>query len=838
MRKNLIKIILGTIGMVLLFSSNTLEAQIYNQFQSIETRNIANGPTALGLDFKLPPALQANFVKFRDGITTGTPIPNDFRLFPSPTVRPDNNLDDGYAVIDDIGFSYRFNNKDYRKIYVSINGFITFEEPPGNEIITRDPNCLFINDAGGAIPTNVIAPYWGDHKYWGSTLAARDSGKAGSEIGYVKFKYETVDPTNPFGPLVTKNAILIQWKDLNINWCDRIKDPAGVVIDSVVYLGNVASFQLIIYEGPNPDVAQQGNVEFRYGPYQITQEQMESPNKDNIKTNPNNKAAIGVKGAVQMSFNKADFINAIYCDNIYYPGIYPANPFYQRNFETLMTLWPPSGHGSRGILLVGDPSIIGNETWGDGDADMSSGEGGRHRGQPQNRFVTLSDVREIMQATVTGKKLDSLYKQSAFHADVHHDGRFYFLQNRNSGIFRYDRTGGVVLDNDLYDGTNPSYNPSSISRDTFYIRKVGNLEGKFGFKEHWGKNDDFIYIDFVDFGIPISQSVRKFKIIDKSNITGDPDFEYQMRITIIDDGINIYGSNNDRALLWNVSENNVHNRTEVLRVKLKKHIVWRDSLLTQRISDLPGISNPYTEIFYEANELDASFIMAWLGGQIPALPWIYENPDHDKKGKMDVPYKNATNIAFSNERVEDGNIVLPIYYNGVADNNQSVKFDFNTEVVNIERANSNVMVEFSNDTKTAVIISNGYFNPNNPIAYVTLSNNVNSFDATNVRFYGEDAENVSYKLATGVSFDNNSLSSTPNPANSFTYITVNIPVAGNYKLAIYDDNGSLVKRIANSNFEVGPYTFSWDCSKVVSGTYFYTLESANTSITKSLIIVR
>lgn len=847
MRKNLIKkVILGTIGMILLFSNSALISQVYNQFQSIETRNIATGPSALGIDFKLPAALQADFVVFRDGTSSGAGVVNDFCLFPSPASRKDNNLDDGYAIIENIGFSYRFNGKDYTKIYVSINGFITFEEPPGNEIITRDPKCLFINDAGGAVPTNVIAPYWGDHKYWPTTRAAIDSGKAGTEIGYVKFEYQVVDPNDPFGPLLTKNAILIQWKDLNVNWCDRVKDAAGVVTDSVIYLGNVASFQVIIYEGPNPNVAQQGDVEFRYGPYQMTQDQMESLNKDNIYTNPNNKAAIGVKGEFQMSYNKADFINAIYCGNIYFPTIYPANEFMQRNHETLMTLWPPSGHGSSAILLVANHSILGNETWGDGDADMSNGDGGRHKGLPQNRYVTLSDVREIMWATVTGKKLDSLYKQSAYHADVHHDGRFYYLQNRNSGIFRYDRTsgGGIVLNNSLYDtnlpGYNPMYNPNDISRDTFYIRKVGALEGKFGFNEHWGKNDDYIYIDFVDFGIPVSQGVRKFKILDKSNKSGDLDFEYQMRIAIVDDGLNNYTANNDRTLLWNVSENNVNNRIEVLRIKLKKHIVWRDMLLTSRISDLPGISNPYTEIFYEANELDASFIMAWLGAQIDELPYIYENIEHNKKKETDaVPYRDATNIAFNNERVDGDNIVLPIYYNGVVDNNQSVKFNFNTEVVNIVGSNSNVMVEFSNNTKTAVIISNGYFNPNNPIAYVTLSNDVNTFDATNIRFYGNEVDNVSYKLANGNSiFNNNSLSNNPNPATNSTDITVNIPVAGNYKLVIYDNNGNLVKEFANADFEVGQYGFTWDCSKVVSGTYFYTLEGANTSVTKSLVIAR
>jgi hypothetical protein len=824
MRKNLMKIILGITGMAcLLFTYKPAVAEIYTQFQSVETRN-------WGGDFRLTPELQANFKVLNDGLNTGL---NDFRLYRNPTVRPDSTLDDGYAEVP-LGFTYRFNAKNYTKVYVSINGFVTFDVPPGNEAITRDPNCLFINDAGGAIPTNVIAPYWGDHKYWRNTVASRDSGKAASEIGYVNFKYEAVNPVTK--DTTEKNAILIQWKNLNVNWCDRVKNADGTVADSTIYLGNVASFQLIIYEGADSVVAQQGNVEFRYGTFQPTEDQLSSPNGANIKSNPNNAASIGVKGDSRISSDKADFINALYCG--FLSTTYPADANMQRNYQTLATFWQPSGDPGRAILLAAHHSVNGDENWGDGDADMSKAEGGRHyEGTvPQNRYVTMGDVRDIMLSTVTGRKLDSVYKQEAFHADVHHDGRFYYLTNRNSGIYRIDGNKNIITDNSLYlPSTDPSFNPmydlDRVSRDTFCLRKVGNFEGKFGFKEYYGKNDDFIEIDFVDFGLPTSNSVRRFKVLDKANNMGDPDFDYQIRIAVI--------NNADKALLWNVSESSVQSRIEVLRIKLKKNIAWRDSLLTQNISDLPGISNPYKEIYYQADELDASFIMAWLGGQIGWLPYIWDNPDHNKKGKITVsPYKVANNIAFNNEKVVNNNIVLPIYYNGVVDNNQSVKFNFNTDVINIEGANSNVLVEFSNDTKTAVIISDGHFNPNNPIAYVILADDVNIFEASNVRFYGEDVDNVSYKLVSDNVLGSNSLSNNPNPVTNYTNILVNIPVAGTYRLAVYDNSGNLISEIANSDFEVGTHNFIWDCAKVASGTYFYALESANSSVTKSLIIAK
>jgi len=83
---------------------------------------------------------------------------NDFRLYPNPGQRPDTLLDDGYAVVP-LGFSYRYNNVDYDSIYVSINGFITFDVPPGNTEITRDPRCLFRYAPSGGVPNNVVAPY-------------------------------------------------------------------------------------------------------------------------------------------------------------------------------------------------------------------------------------------------------------------------------------------------------------------------------------------------------------------------------------------------------------------------------------------------------------------------------------------------------------------------------------------------------------------------------------------------------------------------------------------------------------------------------------------------------
>ena len=97
------------------------------------------------------------YVILGDGVNN-TARRNDFRLYPNPDQRADSNLSNGYAKIP-LGFTYRYNDSDYDSIYISINGFITFDVPPGNSEITQDPRCLFQYSIGGSVPNNVIAPY-------------------------------------------------------------------------------------------------------------------------------------------------------------------------------------------------------------------------------------------------------------------------------------------------------------------------------------------------------------------------------------------------------------------------------------------------------------------------------------------------------------------------------------------------------------------------------------------------------------------------------------------------------------------------------------------------------
>ncbi|MDR0926351.1 MAG: T9SS type A sorting domain-containing protein [Ignavibacteria bacterium] len=831
MRKPFLFILGITVACFVLSNTPTV-ADVYNQFARVTYRDLWR--TELK-DFRLHDTLQSRLTgidpalghTFTDGSTIGgVKLPNEFRIYhgSASNYSEDANLDDGYALVP-LGFTYRYNNQDYTHIYVSINGFVTFDLPPGLPEITRNPEGLFYLDMG-SMPNNVIAPFWGNHKYWQNNRDNLDSGLAPSQIGYVHYKHEVEYPAGS-GEFVEINACLIQWKDLNVNYLAN---------DGITkFKGNVTSFQMVIYEGPDAEVAKQGEVVFRYGEYGPTKSQ-EDNNKTGQELGTSNSfaASIGFKGNTPMTaYNQADFINAIY--NGFWPDL-PASEFYQKNYTTLNSRYTPLSPGVA-IVLEANYSIKGDENWGDGDADMSKAEGGRHLpwSSDPKRFVTINDVRTIMRSIAINEPLDSLFGNAAFHGDVHHDGRYYYMSKNDAGIYRQiAETGEYVLNNqDALGADNPDDVDGLLSRDTFYLRKVGLLEGGYGFDLHHGDNANYIDIDFYNSGlVTVDNKVRRFRIVetDNSNLL-DP--AYQIRIAVIDP--------NDRELLWAVSENTVNLVPGNITFRLKKNIIWRTNSIYEEVE---WIQNPKAEIFYEANELDASFILSYFGALIPRLPWIYENPIFDGKGKLTTPYKVADNIVFDNAELVNGYLKVPVYYNGLVNGAASVAMNINVNILNFESASSDVLVDYSNVTKNLVAISDGSFDPTKPIAYLTIEN-TKEFTATNIRFSGKNVNNVTYKaeVVLANTAENALSQNTPNPVLSTTSFNVNISNAGTYRLSIYDMSGNLVKVIANGEMGVGTTEYTWNATntngnRVSEGTYFYKLEGDNFNATKKMIVIK
>ncbi len=63
----------------------------------------------------------------------------------------------------------------------------------------------------------------------------------------------------------------------------------------------------------------------------------------------------------------------------------------------------------------------------------------------------------------------------------------------------------------------------------------------------------------------------------------------------------------------------------------------------------------------------------------------------------------------------------------------------------------------------------------------------------------------------------------PNPFNSITFISYQLPNSASVILKVYDQLGRLVEVIANENQLMGLHTFQWDASMHCSGLYYYQL---------------
>jgi photosystem II stability/assembly factor-like uncharacterized protein len=82
----------------------------------------------------------------------------------------------------------------------------------------------------------------------------------------------------------------------------------------------------------------------------------------------------------------------------------------------------------------------------------------------------------------------------------------------------------------------------------------------------------------------------------------------------------------------------------------------------------------------------------------------------------------------------------------------------------------------------------------------------------------------------------------PNPFNPVTNIRFDIPVGNgrdhSVKLVIYDLLGKEITTLVNQQMLPGSYNVDWDASNYPSGVYFYTLVTANYTLTKKMVLMK
>jgi len=348
--KNLLKSVGAAVLAFIAINAFTLNAQIYGEFNNVTIVQESYTPLPIG-------ATAINWF--------------DFSLPPNPPGPLTADLDDGYARVN-IGFPFEYNGEIYNQVYICINGFITFERPLN--LRQNVPTGLF-QDFPNSYATNVVAPYWGDHRYRFGQQAA---GYMNSTI-----LYQEGNAANGF-------VFTVEWRNLQLN--KNIEDLPS----------SVGSFQVKLYNSDDAFSAQ-GDIEFCYGLVGG------NPNTADTRVITRN-ASVGIKG------DFSDFMN----------GLHPNSGVAARTQTTLSNQWQPSGGTDRRIRFIAEKSFKIDEWWGDGDVDFSKAPGNRHANLPQNRFVTINDARLVMRSVVTRVPLDSVRRKAAYHADVNHNGRYYY----------------------------------------------------------------------------------------------------------------------------------------------------------------------------------------------------------------------------------------------------------------------------------------------------------------------------------------------------------------------------------------------------------------------------
>ena len=325
--------------------------------------------------------------------------PSQFSLPPTNV----NDLDDGYSYIQfPNGETYNYNGRLYSGVYVSINGFLTFDNT--KLVPAKQSIGLFINSS--SYPDNAVSPYWGDHRF--RTSADIAQGYMPSQISWVidVDRDENCDTIKP-----VRRCVIVQWKNLNIN-------------DASVN-SSVGNFQARLYLGGQAK-NNQGEIEFAYG-------QVGGNPYTNNTTVVTRGATVGIKGDGGFPGFLSDFWNGL----IWQPNA-------GSNSRTDSTsIWQPSGGRSDGRIRFESIIYLTFSDWGYGDADTSGAANERHADLPQNRRVTVNDARVIMRSMVTRVPLDSVWKRQAYLADVNHSGRYYFTK------LKRDFSGDSLVGNNI-----------------------------------------------------------------------------------------------------------------------------------------------------------------------------------------------------------------------------------------------------------------------------------------------------------------------------------------------------------------------------------------------------
>lgn len=282
-----------------------------------------------------------------------------------------------------------------------------------------------------------------------------------------------------------------------------------------------------------------------------------------------------------------------------------------------------------------------------------------------------------------------------------------------------------------------------------------------------------------------------------------------------------------------------------------RNVFYGDSLEYVTIKNSMGLDsvvptkiNTLKMVFYSADELDASWIIHYMAGQITELPWLIDSLNgHGKIGFDEEPATNI--IAGMAERLEPNKYIFPVYLNGVNNGPLAFRFNVNGTItgISIDNQDGNIVTtDFENGI--GALAGSGSFKQDVPVAFVTVTTDKPELVISNIRFNGNETGKQTIYLSEVEESENNGellLQNQPNPFVNSTEIFVNIADKGQYKLTVYDVLGNKVKTLYNGTMESGQNSYVWNGTDdsgnaLRNGAYIYRLTGQNVSASRKLML--
>lgn len=253
--------------------------------------------------------------------------------------------------------------------------------------------------------------------------------------------------------------------------------------------------------------------------------------------------------------------------------------------------------------------------------------------------------------------------------------------------------------------------------------------------------------------------------------------------------------------------------------------------------DLPNEISSTKQVLFEANEHDASYILAYMAGRTVELPWLIDTTV--QWGKL-----NSDNIA---DNLRIGEIIalgnseyqIPVYANGNYDGPLSTKFTVNGRIIDIVKneTSDNQMLVVSSESNV-VISGQGKFEEGNPLAIIKIATDAKNITISGVRFNDNNVNDINLNLS---SVNNNDelvsiVNVTPSVVTDRAIVNVNVPVNGYYVLAVYDVQGNLVSTITSAELTAGNFVYTWDAASVSNGMYVYRLIGAGINVSGKIVV--